>query len=117
MLVTSSTPHTVLVRSTNGGASWTINGQQLAPFTSNNVYMVNTQTGWGTDQNTGNVYQTTNGGKTWQKVASNTGVYGPLSFINTATGFGLGRSDQTVLKRTDNGGRTWQTIAYQIHGA
>ncbi|HEX4203748.1 MAG TPA: hypothetical protein VHZ51_06050 [Ktedonobacteraceae bacterium] len=113
---TSTTPRTVLARTTDGGADWTVSGQQMAPFQSSNVYVVNAQTAWATDQNTGDVYQTNNGGQSWQKVASSTGIYGPLSFINTSTGFGLGRPDQTVLKRTNDGGKTWQTIAYQIHG-
>jgi photosystem II stability/assembly factor-like uncharacterized protein len=115
MTITTSTPQTVLVRSTDGGADWTISGQQLASFQASNMYVVNTRTAFATDNNSGDVYQTMNGGQTWQKIASNTGVYGPLSFINTTTGFGLGRANQTVLERTDNGGRTWQTISYQIH--
>ncbi|GCE31314.1 hypothetical protein KDA_67980 [Dictyobacter alpinus] len=107
---------TVLVRSTDGGASWTTNGQAIAGFNSYNVYVIDAQSVRATDQNTGDVYQSSDGGKSWQKIASASGVYGPLSFINTTTGFGLGHSNQSVLKRTDDGGKTWQTIPYQIHG-
>ncbi|BCL78123.1 hypothetical protein ccbrp13_05880 [Ktedonobacteria bacterium brp13] len=114
LLATGQSPHTILAHSTNDGATWTVSGQESAAFQSSNLYVVNTQTAWATDQNSGDVYQTTNSGATWQKVASNTGIYGPLSFINSTTGFGLGQADQTVLKRTNDGGKTWQTIAYQI---
>lgn len=112
----SSTPHTILARSSDGGATWTVNGQQSAAFLTSNLYVENSQNAWATDQNSGDVYRTTNGGKTWQKVASQTGIYGPLSFISATTGFGLSGRDQTLLKRTDDGGKTWQTISYQLHG-
>lgn len=111
----SSTPHTILARSSDGGATWTANGQQSAAFQSSNLYVESSQNAWATDQNSGDVYQTTNGGKTWQKVASQTSIYGPLSFISATTGFGLSGRDQTLLKRTDDGGKTWQTITYHLH--
>lgn len=107
---------TVLVRSSDGGNTWSASGQAVTSFATSNLYVVNTQVAYATDQNSGDFFQTQNAGKTWQKVATNTGLNGPLSFINANTGFATGRPDQTLLKRSDDGGKTWQNIAYQIHG-
>jgi photosystem II stability/assembly factor-like uncharacterized protein len=108
-------PSTVLASTTDGGNTWSINGQMIAPFQSSNLYVVNSLFAWATDQKSGTLYQTQNGGKSWQKIASNTGLSGPMSFVNENTGFATGQADQTILKRTNDGGKTWQTISYQIH--
>jgi photosystem II stability/assembly factor-like uncharacterized protein len=107
---------TVLVRSNDGGNTWSASGQATGSFQSSNLYVVNTQVAYATDQNSGDFFRTQNAGKTWQKVATNTSLYGPLSFIDANTGFATGRADQVLLKRSDDGGNTWQNIAYQIHG-
>lgn len=107
---------TVLVRSHDGGNTWSASGQAATSFVTSNLYVVNTQVAYATDQNSGDLFQTQNAGKTWQNVAANTGLYGPFSFIDANTGFATGRADQTLLKSSTDGGKTWQNIAYQIHG-
>ncbi len=106
----------VLYVTHDGGKTWTNNGQAVAPFNGSNAYALDTRFVWATDSQKGDFYQTRNGGQSWQKIASNPGVNGELSFVDITTGFAIGYADQTVLKRTIDGGHTWQTIKYQIHG-
>jgi photosystem II stability/assembly factor-like uncharacterized protein len=100
----------------DGGKTWTNNGQAIAAINNSNAYALDMHLVWATDSQSGDFYQTRNGGQSWQMVASNPGINGALSFVDANTGFALGSSDQAVLKRTTDGGHTWQTIKYEIHG-
>jgi hypothetical protein len=57
------------------GNTWSASGQAATSFVTSNLYVVNTQVAYATDQNTGDLFQTQNAGKTWQNVAANTGLY------------------------------------------
>lgn len=103
----TKSPFNFMVRTTDGGATWTEvpmgtglwdNGLQSVVFTSADTGLVS---GCG-----GRILKTTDGGITWMNKPSGTGVtLNSLSFADGHAGFAVG--DGGMLMKTSNGGETW----------
>lgn len=92
--------------SSNGGTNWTFQPIPGSTATFNSISMLNSMTGYiaGT---TGRVRKTTNGGTTWDSVATGTTVtLNKIKFVNANTGWIFGSTTGLVSKTTD-GGATW----------
>ena len=79
------------------------------------VYFTNKQTGWvvsysnPNDSNkTGYIYNTTDGGTSWQVQFSTTSALFGLKFIDEKTGWVVG--DQRSIYYTTNGGKNWESL-------
>jgi photosystem II stability/assembly factor-like uncharacterized protein len=79
------------------------------------IYFVDSLTGWAAGD-AGTVYRTTDGGRTWKLLVTNTSVnINRIHFVDWNTGWMLGEApgkddgpSQTVLLSTINGGRKWK---------
>ncbi len=79
------------------------------------VYFTNKQTGWvvtynnpNDSENTGYIYNTTDGGTSWQVQFSTTSALFGLKFIDEKTGWVVG--DQRSIYYTTNGGKNWESL-------
>lgn len=118
-----ATTSTALWRSSDGGQHW----QEIAKLTAPVRYMgfMDDRHGW-LRQN-GSYIMTTDEGKTFQPLVSSCGPAdqepnGPISFINTQTGWalcpiiGIPGKRPNMLYRTDDGGKHWQKlIGYDLY--
>ena len=106
-----------VARTNDGGCHW----QQL--WTSNenpdetygDIYFLNEQEGWLAGAYLGNLYHTTDGGRTWDDVPLPTENIGVLSVHFTSANDGwiitaLRSENDTGVYRTTNGGRTWRQL-------
>ncbi len=98
----------------NGGQSWntfwkTTPGT-LTSFqtTLQGLYIVDPQHAWAVNQNTGTMYNTSDGGQSWHQMAS-VGQVTSMSFVDGQQGWLI---SQNGFQRTVNGGNTWQYIPY-----
>ncbi|MCL6564399.1 MAG: hypothetical protein K6U87_15500, partial [Firmicutes bacterium] len=80
--VMGGTPHTVVYRTTDGGAHWTP-GEAL-PGRATAVDFISPSVGWALD---GRLYQTVNGGVTWTAIPSNVQAGGSLDFVSATVGW------------------------------
>lgn len=115
LTITSSSTSFVLLQTNDGGQTWSAKGQAMVSMVTSNASVANLEFAWATDQNSGNVFRTQDGGKHWQEVANQVGITGMLSFVDNETGFAIGNANQIFLKRTNDGGKTWHTIVYKIY--
>ena len=100
----------LLLYVTNDGGNtwfsyWKTQPGALAPFSSDNLYIVNMLHAWASDSQSGIIYTTKDGGKSWQKVANSIGNIKAFSFVDNANGWAI--TDQ-ALWRTRDGGKSWQ---------
>jgi len=99
-------------RTTDGGASWTMQNTTFTGATRLfGIDFVNNTTGWvvGTPQK---IFKTTDGGINWTEQTAPAGVTGNLisvCFVNTDTGFACGGSGKVI--RTTDGGATWTNVS------
>lgn len=98
----------------NGGVSWTQLGNELG-FLANNMYFLNTNTGWIVGGNVwyspyGRISKTTNGGQNWVTQISNINdkPIVAIQMLNINRGFCISRWDTILV--TDNSGNTWNKI-------
>ena len=113
LLVAASAPNTIkatefIFRSTDGGASWTY----LAPAKDpNNQVVFLTATRWLQLIGPGQSTETTNGGSSWHRYASDYSQAAPVSanfdFADSVVGYGTVRGE---IYRTVDGGLHWTTI-------
>jgi photosystem II stability/assembly factor-like uncharacterized protein len=104
--------HGTLLYVTNDGGNtwfsyWKTQPAALAPFSSDNLYIVNTQRAWASDSQSGIVYGTADGGKSWQKFANSIGNIKAFSFVDNSNGWAI---TDKALWRTRDGARTWQQV-------
>lgn len=68
--------------------------------------------GWAVDQQTGTVYSTSDGGRSWNPVSTipNTTNVPILDFVDKSTGYLLRGPGKSPLLKTTDGGRTWTEI-------
>ena len=99
----SDTSYAGLVKTTNGGATWT----QITLANTHdihNVQFVGRDTGWVVGKG-GTILKTVNGGASWTAQNAGTDDWVSCHFINGSTGFVGGSSG--VIAGTTNGGVTW----------
>ncbi|WP_240883833.1 hypothetical protein [Sphingomonas sp. SFZ2018-12] len=99
-------------------SAWETLPTESFPGKRDDISFVDATHGWyGTGK--GDLYRTTDGGKSWTKVASKPGTFiRALGFVDRTTGFigniGTdyypGVTDTTPLYRTDDGGATWTPV-------
>lgn len=103
---------TLLYRTNDGGQTWfsywKTELNALSPFVSSNLYIVNTQHAWASDNQSNVIYATADGGKSWQKVSNSIGGINAFSFVDNSNGWAITAS---ALWRTSDGGHTWQQIS------
>ncbi len=95
-----------ILRTTNAGAVWST--VFSAAFLPNDIYFLNTSTGW-ICCNDGVICKTTNSGINWSEL--NTPVSSHLLsvfFVNASTGFTCGDSGR--IMRSTNGGSNWSLL-------
>ncbi|WP_165423571.1 WD40/YVTN/BNR-like repeat-containing protein [Ktedonosporobacter rubrisoli] len=112
-LTANTTFHGLLLYKTiDGGKTWATtylaNHAALGTFDSDNLYIVDIQHAWASDRNTGTLYATSDGGRSWQAIAQHMGNIQEFSFVDTTHGWAVG--DKSLL-RTSDGGHTWQRIS------
>ncbi len=78
---------------TDGGQTWFSDWKTelnaLTTFSSANLYIATSQNAWASDDQTGTIYATTNGGKSWQKVSDSIGSIKAFSFIDSVHGWAI----------------------------
>jgi photosystem II stability/assembly factor-like uncharacterized protein len=100
-----------ILRTTNGGAKWTIQRHDTTMIGLYGVFFTDTNTGTVVGAG-GTILRTTNGGTTWTKQTSGTtNDLWDVFFTNADTGIVVGGNWNTGLEgtilRTTNGGTTW----------
>ena len=121
-----------ILKSTNGGTTWSVLALSGSTATFNSIGMVNATTGWIVGSNSA-VYKTTNGGTSFDSVAISNMAAGlnlsKVQFVNATTGFIFSKSyvstDTTTIFKTTDGGTSWIKqrltgavgVANQIYGA
>jgi photosystem II stability/assembly factor-like uncharacterized protein len=95
----------VVLKSTNGGASWTVKKRFGSFDLLAGVCFVNTQKGWVVGRG-GRIFTTTNGGTSWKAQSSKTTktLYA-IKFADASHGWAVGAGGTVV--RTSNGGQKW----------
>ncbi|MBA2678637.1 MAG: hypothetical protein H0U76_09640 [Ktedonobacteraceae bacterium] len=103
---------TVLYITNDGGNTWfsywKTQPATLSPFGSDNLYIVNPQHAWASDSQSGIIYGTVDGGKSWQKVSNSIGSIKAFSFVDNSNGWAI---TDKALWRTRDGARTWQQVS------
>lgn len=81
------------------------------------VYFINKQTGWvvtynnpNDSENAGYIYNTTDGGTSWQPQFSTKSALFSIIFIDEKTGWVVG--DQRSIYYTTNGGKNWESLTH-----
>ncbi len=119
--------HYYLAATHNGGISWQtteiLTYSLLDPdavSSAVHLFFLDQQTGWltlkratSTNFDIGLLFQTSDGGKTWQQRTAPGG--GPVKFIDPQLGWTDGGPDGSALYRTANGGKTWQTSGVPVY--
>lgn len=97
-------------RTADGGATWNEVLSTADPrFTAQPScgFFVNESEAW-VCAGPGQLYRTTNGGKTWEvRTVAEGPVFSDIFFVDESTGW-LSRNYRSQLYRTDDGGRSWQ---------
>jgi photosystem II stability/assembly factor-like uncharacterized protein len=108
----SATSFDQVLRSTNGGANWSI-----IPFNSSATYyslaMINNSTGFMCGSS-GNLRRTTNAGLNWDSIPGpfGTNTLKRIEFVNAATGYLFQNSTNTGGGwKTTNGGLNWELLS------
>jgi photosystem II stability/assembly factor-like uncharacterized protein len=74
------------------------------------VYVIDPSHIWATEEQTGQFFYTSDGGKTWQHSASGPGKIQALSFTDPANGWAV--TESSLLHMTNGG--SWNVINYSI---
>ena len=109
-----------LLKTTDGGQSFAqIEGATFHRKSLKGVHFVDDTHGWivtynapttSDSGNTGDIYHTSDGGKTWDIQLETGAALFNLYFIDTETGWVVG--DQRHVFRTANGGNTWELVTH-----
>jgi len=99
---------------------WTVCNAPAFGSRVDDLFMVNTQTGYAVCGD-GKIVKTTNGGDNWNLLLQNSSIYcRSVEFINTQKGFvggfsGSGSVTTNILRRTTDGGATWTDLSPLLH--
>lgn len=112
-----------LLKTTNGGANWSVIRTFQPLYVINSVYFINGDTGWvagvfNFEPPFGFIEVTYNGGVSWwtQQTLGITSRYDEIRFVNSLTGYAFGTTNTTVMppaqarslfSKTTNGGALW----------
>jgi photosystem II stability/assembly factor-like uncharacterized protein len=91
---------------------WTVCNAPVFNSRVDDIFMVNTQTGYAVCGD-GKIVKTSNGGDNWTLLLQNSAVYcRAVEFINTQKGFvgGFSSGMTNILRRTTDGGATWTDL-------
>ncbi len=109
-----------LVKTTDGGQTFTkIDGKVFDRKSLKGVHFVNENLGWiityntptsKNNENAGYIYQTTDGGETWQAQFETEAALFNLHFTDEQTGWVVG--DRRSVFATSDGGETWEFITH-----
>lgn len=99
----------VLYRSNTSGRIWY--QTSVVHIQSENTYVLDPSHAWTTDTQSGQLYNTTNGGTIWFPISTIAYNLQALSFADASIGWGITRE---TLLHTIDGGKTWQQIDYTI---
>ena len=123
-----------LYSTSDGGLTW---GTSTTPFSEGDIYFLDEENGWalaslgaGAGSNAVAVYQTTDGGETWERMFINDsnnavagdslplgGLKSDLIPLNMKTAFIAGTTyapGEIYLFRTDDGGHTWARVSVSV---
>jgi photosystem II stability/assembly factor-like uncharacterized protein len=112
--VVKSTTYSMVIKTTNAGASWdTVGriGNQGFVSEVRKIVFSSEQNGVAIDA-FGNICRTTNGGTSWIVPGGSSTSYFDVVFTNATTGYlvGTNSSNTAFISKTTNGGATWQAI-------
>jgi photosystem II stability/assembly factor-like uncharacterized protein len=100
-----------VLRSTDGGRSWTLIPRALAKHQVSAIAFVSAATGY--EASDGRLFVTRDAGRRWREIrsvdAADVGSIGQLSFSNVSDGYLIGNlsGQRETVQRTENGGRSW----------
>ena len=105
-----------ILKSTDGGKTFAIeNGNVFDRKSLKDVYFIDKLIGWivtysnpNDSENAGYIYNTTDGGKSWQVQCTTNSALFCIKFIDEKTGWVAG--DQRTIYYTWNGGKNWESI-------
>jgi photosystem II stability/assembly factor-like uncharacterized protein len=106
-----------IVKSTNGGLSWTTYRLTDTTYTILGISAINEQIAWITADDGRRLFKTTTGGASWsQQYFTTNGIY-PVKFFNSNTGFFIDHRDNPYpdtarMMITRDGGATWHKNIY-----
>ncbi|NCD70923.1 WD40/YVTN/BNR-like repeat-containing protein [Mucilaginibacter agri] len=105
-------PGGFILRTTNGGKSWTKVYTPSKPLEVTSVWFVNPSTGYCT--NGTRILKTTNGGDSWSEydLGDIGGLLTQVRFADAKNGFAVALFDK--IAQTTDGGNTWQVISTQF---
>jgi len=106
------TPETTVLRTTDGGASWTV--VTSVPFALTIIDFVDDIHGWAASDGPGVLLVTDDGGGTWSKEAAAADGVRMLNFVSSTVGWMQGLGHKLAL--TTDGGRTWADVAVPCPG-
>ena len=101
-------PHTIVLKTTNGGSSWITLFTSYSHPTLFDVDFVNADTGW-TVGRYGTILKTTDGGYNWIDQQIDGTWWSSVSFLNGDIGWVSCVSNGTLMKTT-NGGSSWTLL-------
>ncbi len=98
-----------ILKTINSGISWNYQTTGILKWL-NSIDFINENTGWMTAlfERNSSVYKSTDGGVSWDSVATFSNNYRKIYFLNNLTGFTIG--DYGKIERTSDGGNTWNNI-------
>jgi photosystem II stability/assembly factor-like uncharacterized protein len=99
---------------------WSITAAPAFRSRVDDVFMVNTKTGYAVSGD-GRIVKTTNGGNNWLELLRDSSIYcRSVEFVNEQKGFVGGflsgyPGAKPILRRTDDGGQTWTNLTSLLH--
>jgi photosystem II stability/assembly factor-like uncharacterized protein len=94
----------VIYKTTDSGISWATQTESLTGINFNNVFFVDSLTGWAVSSNRGFIFKTTDAGLNWNNKTPTGSGLNKIFFIDYNRGWAVGGSH--ILKTT-NGGISW----------
>jgi photosystem II stability/assembly factor-like uncharacterized protein len=105
----------------DGGKTWAEKRITPVGIDINDIFFIDSRSGWLCTRPTGTVYQTVDGGGTWQLQSSEKGfrIY-TVHFVSNSEGWGIGIEEnrqesrngpaRALILHTSDGGKSWQSV-------
>ncbi len=109
-LVGTNYGESIIFKTVDGGVSWTVLYRDSTPFSFQNSYFLDAQTGWvvGTQ---GRIWFTSDGGQSWQERSTQGNHHLRAIYAASPTTIYVAGDSGVVLKST-NGGLTWSNLSW-----
>ncbi len=105
-------------KTTDSGLTWDSVSRMPVPAYANDIFFINSSTGWAACSGSGTsiIYQTTNGGVSWNLQYVSTFGYGmrAVFFTTSLTGYATGITSFNYMFKTTNGGALWTGLVPTI---